>query len=55
MDLDESNLLHKNETHHTTVNVNNDITKQDNQTQTSTLETPSKGAWIITITYLSLT
>ena len=55
MDLDESNLLHKNETHHTTVKVKNDKTRQDNQTQTTTLETPSKGAWIITITYLSFT
>ena len=49
MDLDEGKLLRKNETHHTIVNVKNDITEQDNQTQTSTPETSSKGAWIITI------
>lgn len=49
MDLDESDLLHKNETRHALVNGKNNITRQANQTQTSPLETSSKGACIITI------
>ena len=49
MDLDESNLLHKNETHHTVVNFKNDITKQDYEPQPSSIETSSKGDRIIAI------
>ena len=49
MDLDESNLLYKNETHHTVVNFKNDITKQDSEPQPSSIETSSKGDRIIAI------
>ena len=44
MDLAESNLLHVNETRNTIDNVKNEQTKQDDKTQTSSVEASSKGA-----------